>query len=320
MHAIPSDVLVYLFDFFDAKTLVNFALSNHAMHNTVTLFLQSFQSLRRISNDHFNNFDLYHYHTIVRDSLMSQIFDYQTKEFLHIDDYVETYGVKMVAYILCEQIPCAKVWNETVFYLLAKIGRIDVMEEMLRVTTYRDWSHHCPISYLLHQDSSLMKSKENIYDMVKLMIHYGIRPVNAHITALYYAIPLRNEPLVRLLLENGCTQINGITPPLHFAARKGSLEIVKCMLEYILVPNNIDASGRTAMHYAARFVGYNSKEKMNIMMLLKEHGCDPTIRDHYGQTAIDMFHESIQNDKNTRRQEICTRFIEQHFCNCTTLL
>lgn len=95
-------------------------------------------------------------------------------------------------------------------------------------------------------------------------------------TPLHLAVQNRNEEVVKVLLaQKGAIDAAGATALLHLAARAGSVDVVRSLLEHGLSPDSSDNEGWTPLHEAAQ-EGHG-----DIVTLLIEHGCriDPVATD-----------------------------------------
>jgi hypothetical protein len=97
-----------------------------------------------------------------------------------------------------------------------------------------------------------------------------------------------NTAIVDLLLKttanpNKADQ-DGLTP-LHHAIHKENKDIVKLLLNKAN-PNIADKDGFTPLHYAV-LTG-----KQNLVTLIIEKGADPSIKNKYGHTALDLATEA----------------------------
>jgi len=102
-------------------------------------------------------------------------------------------------------------------------------------------------------------------------------------TAITMAASEGKLECLKLLLQHGAN-INGIgesIPPLHMAAGEGKRGIVDYLISQNVNVNNKDATGRTALMYAA------SEAKSYAVRKLVEAGADITIADLNGTTARD---------------------------------
>jgi len=108
--------------------------------------------------------------------------------------------------------------------------------------------------------------------------------------SLLELVKLQNETKLKDLIIGRGKDVNEQTKidkstALHVAAQKGSLSIVKLLLEGKADTNQKDKWGKTPLHYSVQ----NSKE---IAQLLLEQKCDINLVDNYGLTAL---YYAIQN-------------------------
>ena len=90
-----------------------------------------------------------------------------------------------------------------------------------------------------------------------------------------YLIRLGADPLQKD--RRGC---NG----LHYAARAQKCDIIKKLLEYAINVNVIDLNGWSPLHWAAA----STEDSTETLSLLLQCGCDKSIRDKWGRTALNL--------------------------------
>ena len=90
-----------------------------------------------------------------------------------------------------------------------------------------------------------------------------------------------------LLVKTGCpiaAQDKYGATPLHRAASRGHLDIVKVLLSANASPNMADGEGNTPLHLAA------DEGHKKVFDELKRAGANPEIVNKEGKKAIDMVH------------------------------
>nr|XP_001402132.2 hypothetical protein ANI_1_2064184 [Aspergillus niger CBS 513.88] len=124
-------------------------------------------------------------------------------------------------------------------------------------------------------------------------------------TALWYAVQQGNTDIIPLLLDSGADDgnlsatrlllrdptvwtpvfalhaVNNVLPPLCMAADRGSIEMVRSLVECGWYVNEVDVEGRTPLHCAAE----NGHDPV-VQVLLANEQLDVNARDHRKSTAL----------------------------------
>ena len=91
------------------------------------------------------------------------------------------------------------------------------------------------------------------------------------------------------------------TPPLHFAALKGHLAVVKCLVdEYNADVNYTTQTGNTSLHLAARKPSSEPHKKIRELLFPKS---DTTIKNKAGKTYKDIMKEEITKQVEKKKAE-----------------
>jgi FOG: Ankyrin repeat len=130
---------------------------------------------------------------------------------------------------------------------------------------------------------------------------------NFGMTPLHLAVNMGNREAVEILLNSGADpnvkDLAGGTP-LHWAVASGFPDLIELLLERGADPNARDNAGNTPLHIAA--MGSISEvaeifmelaprlgleypyDRLDIIRILLEYGADPTAKNNYGLTPIDI--------------------------------
>ncbi len=130
-----------------------------------------------------------------------------------------------------------------------------------------------------------LAARDGREDILELLLEHG-----AQIPALgeMYFSNTYDVDMLRFFLEHGATPgqkgANGFSPLMYFCrADKGEQpEKIELLLEYHAPVNGVGPKGRTALHYAAA-AGF-----LEVMTLLLDHVADFRVRDHQGETPLDL--------------------------------
>jgi ankyrin repeat protein len=129
----------------------------------------------------------------------------------------------------------------------------------------------------------------DLAEVKRLVIDCGVNP-NIQSTAeggtpLHVAADRGYLRIVKFLLKHGANpnmKNDYGNTPLHDAAAFGHREVVKLLLEHGANPNIRDNDGYTPLHYAVGFC------YVDVVRVLLDHGADPTIRDKKGRTPLEI--------------------------------
>ncbi|WP_386086899.1 ankyrin repeat domain-containing protein [Wolbachia endosymbiont (group A) of Norellia spinipes] len=108
-----------------------------------------------------------------------------------------------------------------------------------------------------------------------------------------------NLEIVKLLVKDMAPNLSGTT--LHFAARKGCLDIIRFLIEEEKVNINAldrNAFKRIALHHAA------GEGHLEVIKFLLDKGADPTIRDTDGKNPRDVAVLRSRHNKDKPYREI----------------
>lgn len=114
-------------------------------------------------------------------------------------------------------------------------------------------------------------------------------------TALHYAVEKNNIELVKLLLENGADpnlKNEDDCTPVIIAAQEGYDKIVSLLIRFNADLNIVDATGSTALHYAAARGSIGNK----VLPLLLQEGLNPNVQNNNGWAPL---HYAISFEDDT---------------------
>ncbi len=140
-------------------------------------------------------------------------------------------------------------------------------------------------------------------------------------TALIIAVLQDNEPIVKLLLDNGANPNlynDSNDTALLVAARKCYVYIAKSLLDHGANPDLQDESGFTALMWAVRVNFKAIMIQKFLVKLLLDKGADLDIKNKFNQTALDIakeeknkdITEQIENEYEKRRQKVHKEVVE----------
>lgn len=121
-------------------------------------------------------------------------------------------------------------------------------------------------------------------------INVNIRDKDKGFTPISEAIQRNNIHVFRHLIEAPNINVNipdnSNVTPLHYAAQKGYLEIVKSLLDKGADVNTKQRDGRTALYWAADGTAFSPGRLNIVRYFIDEKMCDPFQRDNYGNTLL----------------------------------
>ena len=117
---------------------------------------------------------------------------------------------------------------------------------------------------------------------------------------------------------------------LHYAARSQKCDIIKKLLEYAINVNVIDLNGCSPLHWAAA----SMEDSTETLSLLLQCGCDTSIRDKQGRTALNLVTlfnrseetvilggsaqinlESLQDEEQSKKEDLWSRPSVERLCD-----
>lgn len=88
-----------------------------------------------------------------------------------------------------------------------------------------------------------------------------------------------------MLWDNYGSPLSDEVSPLHVAARYGSVEAARMLLEAGVNPNVVDKLGNTPLMLAAASGGERAYDMVNLLLA---HGAHPSLRNYVGKAAVDL--------------------------------
>ncbi|KAJ3099080.1 hypothetical protein HDU96_010833 [Phlyctochytrium bullatum] len=159
--------------------------------------------------------------------------------------------------------------------------------------------HHCALN-TQSSGTSQCKSIPLLLDAgadIDALDRQGYTPLSLACTVKNVSL---NSHCIRLLLESGANlNANCRWPPLHAAADRGLVKIVKLLLAEGAQVNFPNSTGKTALHVALED-GQKYKQ-VRVPMLLLETGADPTLRCHADRTPLHALPEVVTWGPDTQR-------------------
>ncbi|XP_020215150.1 ankyrin repeat-containing protein At5g02620 [Cajanus cajan] len=176
--------------------------------------------------------------------------------------------------------------GETVLYVAAEYGYVDMVREMIQYYDLADAGIKARNGF----DALHIAAKQGDFDIVNILmgahpeLSMTVDPSNT--TALHTAATQGHTEIVKLLMEAGSSLVtiarsNGKTA-LHSAGRNGHLEVVEALLEKEpSVATRTDKKGQTALHMAVKGQNLEVVEK-----LIKADPSTINMVDNKGNTAL----------------------------------
>lgn len=217
-----------------------------------------------------------------------------------------SYGHYEVADLLVRHgasVNVSDLWKFTPLHEATAKGKHDIVKLLLKHgadPNKKNRDGHTPLDLvregdqdvadLLRGDAALLDAakKGNLARVMKLLTPENINCRDSHgrnSTPLHLAAGYNNYEVAELLLENGAdvnAQDKGGLIPLHNASSYGHLDIAALLIKYNTVVNATDRWGFAPLHEAAQ------KGRTQLCALLLAHGADSTMRNHEGQTPLDI--------------------------------
>lgn len=187
--------------------------------------------------------------------------------------------------------------HKKILISIAKCGKnLDFFEKVIKMGADVNWTDSEGVTALMEACAS------GNYEICRRLIELGAN-VNAtsnfQLTALHYLCEKKdgNVKILDLLVENGADihQIqvrNGQKNALHFAAKSGSLTIVKRLLELGLDPNGRAYGSKTPLHFLFNWDFWDCLDDPNdilaVAKVLVDAGADVNAADESGVTPLSL--------------------------------
>ncbi|XP_017461233.1 PREDICTED: tankyrase-2-like, partial [Rhagoletis zephyria] len=225
-----------------------------------------------------------------------------------------SYGHYEVAELLVRRganVNATDLWKFTALHEAASKGKVDIVRLLLRHgadpakknrdgETPLDVVCQSEITDLLLGNAAILEAAKRgeLARLVRLLTPDNVNCRDAqgrNSTPLHLAAGYNNFEVAQYLLEGlptangkigGKADVNapdkGGLIPLHNAASYGHLDIAALLIKHDTNVNATDRWGFTPLHEAAQ------KGRTQLCALLLAHGADPTLKNHEGQTALDL--------------------------------
>jgi ankyrin repeat protein len=169
------------------------------------------------------------------------------------------------------------------------------------------------------RDKELFKAvQRHDHKCIRELLSHGANPNargNFGMTPLHLAVYMGDKEAAEILLDRGADpniKDRAGGTPLHWAVAGGFPDLVELLLERGADPNARDNAGNTPLHIAS--MGHTNEvaetffelaprlgleypyDRLDTVRILLEYGADPTAKNNYGQTPIDLALK-YQNDE-----------------------
>lgn len=173
--------------------------------------------------------------------------------------------------------------NQTPLHLAAKKNLVGATELLLQYTDGSNEKEVLRESEVIKQRISVMNRDAILFDIGETLVH----PEDRNFGLLHLAVWLHHEKAIRWLLklltheDIASAFENGFTP-LHLAAAKGNIELVKILLsEYKFKLDSQTKDGQTFLMWV--ITRSNNPEVIKILL---DHGANVNLQDKLGWTAL----------------------------------